>query len=128
MITLNKFGSAILQYENEWDKYCKDNDIETPFQKRQRIFQECLRPSVIKTGNGESLCARVFDYSAEQRERMPSETEMDLYKKMKNLFIGRRIFADLGYDYFEKYANINFPELLTLGEFKPCEPITLIIY
>lgn len=121
-IILTEYGSTVLMYESEWVKYCSDNNIEDPFQKRMKNFQrERLRPSVMPFGETEIPCTLVLDEADEQRERMPTQEEYDLFKKTKNLFIGRKLFAECGYEYFENYALHNFPELLTLDEFKPCE-------
>lgn len=52
---------------------------------------------------------------------MPTEEETKMFLNMKHLFIGRKIYNELGYEDFEKYASMNYPELLKMEEFKPCE-------
>lgn len=120
-IVLTEYDSAVLAYESDWAKYCRDNDIEDPFQKRMEIFRERLRPSVMPFGEAEVPCTLVLDETEEQRERMPTQAEYDLFEKTKSIFISRKLFTECGYEYFENYAMHNFPELLTLDEFKPCK-------
>ena len=45
-IILNEVGAAILAYEEDWNKHCQEVGLESPLQKRMKIFNERLRPSL----------------------------------------------------------------------------------
>lgn len=122
MIAINKNDFIAMSFNSEFESYAKSKGIRNPFQVSMRAFKNRCH----KNEDGSTSIDIEFDENGKIKAdpAEPSQEERDTYIRMRNEYIARRCFEEIGYDMFlgctapgETY-DISY--MRNMEEFVPC--------
>ena len=116
MITINDRQMRIMDLDLQWHKYCKENNIEDPFEISQRLFSKRCRRE------GTDLIVEVeFDENGRimKDPEEPSKLTKQQYREMRDKYLAARAYEQIDYDAFAFKAK-DYPELLRSPDYRPC--------
>jgi hypothetical protein len=119
-MTLNKLGTFVYLFTNEWQEYCKENGIEDPFKKRQKIIGSTFYLSTTDLLGQEFPCVRQRELTSEEAAMLPSDEECEAFRIEAFNFVAERLIKEVSWDEFEAYIKMNKREDL-LDRFFPCD-------
>ena len=119
-MTLNKLGTFVYLFTNEWQEYCKENGIENPFKKRQKIIGSTLYSSTTDFMGQEIPCTRRRELTSEEAAMLPSDEECKAFRIEAVNFVAERLIKEVSWEEFEEYIKMNKREDL-LDRFFPCD-------
>lgn len=115
--TLSAVGTKILMIEDDWSYEARERGLTNPirlridkFRKEERMF------------SGKPIPVYVTDETT-QEEKEHYEQVCKTWYEQKNEYMAKRIFNEIGYDYFVKFAESK-PEIawmLNDEHFKACQ-------
>jgi hypothetical protein len=108
MITINDRQMLIMDLDLQWNKYCKENGIEDPFEISRKLFSKHCRIE------GTDL---IIDMKDDPEE--PSKLTRQQYREMRDKFLAARAYERIDYDAFAFKAK-DYPELLRSPDYRPC--------
>lgn len=117
MITINDRQMRIMDLDLQWNKYCRENEIEDPFEISQRLFSKRCRRE------GTDLIVEVeFDENGRimKDPEEPSKLTKQQYREMRDKFLAARAYEQIDYDAFAFKAK-DYPELLESPAYVPCK-------
>jgi hypothetical protein len=119
-IVISSAGMKAMQFSSDFDKWAKENGIRDPFAVSERIFRK--KRKVLEDGSVE------IDTIPDPEE--PTRKERHNYIKMRDEYVARRCFYEIGYDSFlfhtKDYgyeADYNVSYMRSLDEFVPCRSL-----
>lgn len=116
MITISERGKRIMDLDLQWNKYCRENNIEDPFEISRRLFSKRCRRE------GTDLVVEVeFDENGRIKDdpEEPSKLTKQQYIEMRDKFLAARAYEQIDYEAFAFKAK-DYPELLLLPDYRPC--------
>lgn len=116
MITVSERGKRIMDLDLQWNKYCRENNIEDPFEISRRLFSKRCRRE------GTDLIVEVeFDEEGRIKEdsEEPSKLTKQQYREMRDKFLAARAYEQIDYEAFAFKAK-DYPELLRSPDYRPC--------
>ena len=116
MITVSERGKRIMDLDLQWNKYCRENNIEDPFEISRKLFSKrCKR-------DGTSLIVEVeFDENGRIKDdpEEPSKLTKQQYREMRDKFLAARAYEQIDYEAFAFKAK-DYPELRQDPSYRPC--------
>ena len=119
-IVISSVGMKAMQFSSDFNKWAKENGIRDPFEVSGRLFSKRVKER--KDGSVE------IDTTLDSEE--PSKVERHNFIKMRDEYIARRCFYEIGYDSFlfhtKDYgyeADYNVHYMRNLDEFVPCRSL-----
>ena len=116
MITISERGKRIMDLDLQWNKYCRENNIEDPFEISRRLFSKRCRKE------GTDLIVEVeFDENGRIKDdpEEPSKLTKQQYREMRDKFLAARAYEQIDYEAFAFKAK-DYPELLRSPDYRPC--------
>ena len=89
-IVISSAGMKAMQFSSDFNKWAKENGIRDPFETTRKLFNR--RKKVLEDGSVE------IDTTPDPEE--PSRVERHNFIKMRDEYIARRCFYEIGYDSF----------------------------
>ena len=119
-MVLNKLGSAILIFTEEWKDYCQENGITDPYKLEMDIRRKVFYEDTCEIHGATIPCTRVRELSAAEWSMMPTDEHKERFRAQEQEYIAGRICKEIDYETFEEYCRLNNREDLLL-KFRPCE-------
>ena len=116
MITISERGKRIMDLDLQWNKYCRENNIEDPFEISRKLFSKRCRKE------GTDLIVEVeFDENGRIKNdpEEPSKLTKQQYREMRDKFLAARAYEQIDYEAFAFKAK-DYPELLRSPDYRPC--------
>ena len=116
MIIINDRQMRIMDLDLQWNKYCRENNIEDPFEISRKLFSKRCRRE------GTDLIVEVeFDENGRIKDdpEEPSKLTRKQYREMRDKFLAARAYEQIDYEAFAFKAK-DYPELLRSPDYRPC--------
>lgn len=122
MITVSENGFKAMNFSSEFESYAKSKGIRNPFKVSMRAFQNRCH----KNEDGSISMDIEFDENGKIKAdpAEPSREERDAYIRMRDEYVARRCFEEIGYEMFlahtkpSKTYDISY--MRDMEEFVPC--------
>ena len=120
MIVINADGAKVMAISSDFYKYAKEKGVRDPFEISRKLFTKRCR----KDDNGSMIVDIEWDEKTGKIKEDPAEptrAEKDAWIKMRDEYIARRCFYEVGYEVF--LAQTESKDVLymrDLDEFVPC--------
>ena len=117
MITISERGKRIMDLDLQWNKYCRENNIEDPFEISRKLFSKRCRRE------GTDLIVEVeFDENGRIKDdpEEPTRQSKSEYIKMRDTFLAKKCFEEIDYDAFLFKAE-KLRELVESPDYVPCK-------
>ena len=122
MITVSENGFKAMNFSSEFESYAKSKGIRNPFKVSMRAFQNRCH----KNEDGSISMDIEFDENGKIKTdpAEPSREERDAYIRMRDEYVARRCFEEIGYEMFlgqtkpGKTYDISY--MRDMEEFVPC--------
>ena len=123
MFIISENEAKAMKFSSDFEKYAREKGIRNPFTVQQNLFAERM-----KRNEDGSVSVHVdFDEKGRIMEdpRNPSRAEKDAWIKMRDEYVARRCFEEIGYESFylktspERYYDISY--MRDNLEFVPCK-------
>ena len=119
-IVISSAGMKAIQFSSDFNKWAKENGIRDPFEVSGRLLRK--RAKKRKDGSVE------FDTTPDPEE--PSSDERHSFMRMRDEYVARRCFYEIGYDSFlfhtKNYGyetDYSVSYMRSLDEFVPCRSL-----
>ena len=122
-IVVNETGWKAMGFSSDFKKYAREKGIRDPFEVSQRLFAKR-----VKRNEDGSATVRI-----EQDENgkilpdpdEPTRAEKDAYIMMRDEYVARRVFAEIGYEAFLDYTvpGRTYDISFLRDELFPCESL-----
>ena len=125
-MVLSKTGSQIFIAYNEWQKYCKENNIEDPWHLERKIEKEYIHYKK-ENINGMEVDAIYYDDPTEEQKQRLNECHKyrDKYIKDRDIWVGKYILKNFGYNTLSIFAQTQGQEETAFHnwftQIEPCE-------
>lgn len=122
MITVSENGFKAMNFSSEFESYAKSKGIRNPFKVSMRAFGNRCH----KNEDGSISMDIEFDENGKIKAdpAEPSREERDTYIRMRDEYVARRCFEEIGYEMFlahtkpSKTYDISY--MRDMEEFVPC--------
>lgn len=122
MITVSENGFRAMNFSSEFESYAKSKGIRNPFKVSMQAFQNRCH----KNEDGSISMDIEFDENGKIKAdpAEPSREERDAYIRMRDEYVARRCFEEIGYEMFlahtkpSKTYDISY--MRDMEEFVPC--------
>ena len=122
MITVSENGFKAMNFSSEFESYAKSKGIRNPFKVSMRAFENRCH----KNEDGSISMDIEFDENGKIKAdpAEPSREERDAYIRMRDEYVARRCFEEIGYEMFlahtqpSKTYDISY--MRNMEEFVPC--------
>lgn len=122
MITVSENGFRAMNFSSEFESYAKSKGIRNPFKVSMRAFENRCH----KNEDGSISMDIEFDENGKIKAdpAEPSREERDAYIRMRDEYVARRCFEEIGYEMFlahtrpSKTYDISY--MRDMEEFVPC--------
>ena len=122
MITVSENGFRAMNFSSEFESYAKSKDIRNPFKVSMRAFENrCHRNE-----DGSISMNIEFDENGKVKAdpAEPSRKERDAYIRMRDEYVARRCFEEIGYEMFLAHTKpgktYDISYMRNMEEFVPC--------
>ena len=122
MITVSENGFKAMNFSSEFESYAKSKGIRNPFKVSMRAFENrCHRNE-----DGSISMDIEFDENGKIKAdpAEPSREERDAYIRMRDEYVARRCFEEIGYEMFLTHTQpgktYDISYLRNMEEFVPC--------
>lgn len=122
MITVNENGFRVMNFSSEFESYAKSKGIRNPFKVSMRAFENrCHRNE-----DGSISMDIEFDENGKIKAdpAEPSREERDAYIRMRDEYVARRCFEEIGYEMFLAHTQpgktYDISYMRNMEEFVPC--------
>lgn len=124
MITINEDGLKAMNFSVDFAKYAREHGIRDPFEVSRKLFSKRTRMnpdgSISMDIEWDEKTGKVKDYPDE-----PTRVEKDTYIIMRDKYIARRCFEEIGYEMFLAHTNpdktYDISNMRIQDEFVPCK-------
>lgn len=124
MITVNEDGLKAMNFSVDFAKYAREHGIRDPFEVSRKLFSKRTRMnpdgSISMDVEWDEKTGKVKDYPDE-----PTRAEKDTYIIMRDKYIARRCFEEIGYEMFLAHTNpdktYDISNMRIQDEFVPCK-------
>ena len=126
MITVSENGFRAMNFSSEFESYAKSKGIRNPFKVSMRAFENRCH----KNEDGSISMDIEFDENGKIKAdpAEPSREERDAYIRMRDEYVARRCFEEIGYDMFLAHTkpkdyecNYDISYMREQNEFIPCK-------
>lgn len=126
MITVSENGFKAMNFSSEFESYAKSKGIRNPFKVSMRAFENRCH----KNEDGSISMDIEFDENGKIKAdpAEPSREERDAYIRMRDEYVARRCFEEIGYDMFLAHTkpkdyecNYDISYMREQNEFIPCK-------
>ena len=122
MITVSENGFNVMNFSSEFESYAKSKGIRNPFKVSMRSFENRCH----KNEDGSISMDIEFDENGKIKAD-PAETsreERDAYIRMRDEYVARRCFEEIGYEMFLAHnkpgKTYDISYMRDMEEFVPC--------
>ena len=122
MITVSENGFRAMNFSSEFESYAKSKGIRNPFKVSMRSFQNRCH----KNEDGSISMDIEFDENGKIKAdpAEPSREERDAYIRMRDEYVARRCFEEIGYEMFLAHTKpgktYDISYMRNMEEFVPC--------
>ena len=122
MITVSENGFKAMNFSSEFESYAKSKGIRNPFKVSMRAFQNRCH----KNEDGSISMDIEFDENGKIKAdpAEPSREERDAYIRMRDEYVARRCFEEIGYEMFLTHTKpgktYDISYMRDMEEFVPC--------
>ena len=122
MITVSENGFRAMNFSSEFESYAKSKGIRNPFKVSMRAFQNRCH----KNEDGSISMDIEFDENGKIKAdpAEPSREERDAYIRMRDEYVARRCFEEIGYEMFLAHTQPGktyaISYMRNMEEFVPC--------
>ena len=122
MITVSENGFRVMNFSSEFESYAKSKGIRNPFKVSMRAFENRCH----KKEDGSISMDIEFDENGKIKAdpAEPSREERDAYIRMRDEYVARRCFEEIGYEMFLAHTKpgktYDISYMRDMEEFVPC--------
>ena len=122
MITVSENGFKVMNFSSEFESYAKSKGIRNPFKVSMRAFENRCH----KNEDGSISMDIEFDENGKIKAdpAEPSREERDAYIRMRDEYVARRCFEEIGYEMFLAHTKpgktYDISYMRDMEEFVPC--------
>lgn len=122
MITVSENGFRAMTFSSEFESYAKSKGIRNPFKASMRAFENRCH----KNEDGSISMDIEFDENGKIKAdpAEPSREERDAYIRMRDEYVARRCFEEIGYEMFLAHTQpgktYDISYMRDMEEFVPC--------
>ena len=125
MFVVSENEAKAMKFSSDFNKYAHEQGIRNPFTVQQNLFAERMK----RLEDGSVSVHVDFDEKGRIMEdpRNPSRAEKDAWIKMRDEYVARRCFYEIGYDSFlfhtkphDYECDYDVSYMRELDEFVPC--------
>lgn len=122
MITVSENGFKAMNFSSEFESYAKSKGIRNPFKVSMRAFENRCH----KNEDGSISMDIEFDENGKIKAdpAEPSREERDAYIRMRDEYVARRCFEEIGYEMFLAHTKsgetYDISYMRNMEEFVPC--------
>ena len=122
MITVSENGFKAMNFSSEFESYAKSKGIRNPFKVNMRAFENRCH----KNEDGSISMDIEFDENGKIKAdpAEPSREERDAYIRMRDEYVARRCFEEIGYEMFLAHTKpggtYDISYMRDMEEFVPC--------
>lgn len=122
MITVSENGFKAMNFSSEFESYAKSKGIRNPFKVSMWAFQNRCH----KNEDGSISMDIEFDENGKIKAdpAEPSREERDAYIRMRDEYVARRCFEEIGYEMFLAHTQpgktYDISYMRDMEEFVPC--------
>ena len=122
MITVSENGFKVMNFSSEFESYAKSKGIRNPFKVSMRAFENRCH----KNEDGSISMDIEFDENGKIKAdpAEPSREERDAYIRMRDEYVARRCFEEIGYEMFLVHTQpgktYDISYMRDMEEFVPC--------
>ena len=122
MITVSENGFRVMNFSSEFESYAKSKGIRNPFKVSMQAFQNKCH----KNEDGSISMDIEFDENGKIKAdpAEPSREERDAYIRMRDEYVARRCFEEIGYEMFLAHTKpgktYDISYMRNMEEFVPC--------
>ena len=122
MITVSENGFRIMNFSSEFESYAKSKGIRNPFKVSMQAFENRCH----KNEDGSISMDIEFDENGKIKANPaePSREERDAYIRMRDEYVARRCFEEIGYEMFLAHTKpgktYDISYMRDMEEFVPC--------
>ena len=115
-----------IEFETDFNKWAKEQGIRNPFAVHQALFNKRVKETIRNFNGKEIPCTVIEDQTEEDKLLEPTKEEKENWRRMRDEYVARRCFYEIGWDSFEwhvRNATVDLSWMLESAEFVPCESI-----
>ena len=122
MIMVSENDFKAMNFSSEFESYAKSKGIRNPFKVSMRVFRNRCH----KNEDGSISMDIEFDENGKIKAdpAKPSQEERDAYIRMRDEYVARRCFEEIGYEMFLAYTKpgktYDISYMRDMEEFVPC--------
>ena len=122
MITVSENGFRVMNFSSEFESYAKSKGIRNPFKVSMQAFENRCH----KNEDGSISMDIEFDENGKIKAdpAEPSREERDAYIRMRDEYVARRCFEEIGYEMFLAHTKpgktYDISYMRDMEEFVPC--------
>ena len=122
MITVSENGFRVMNFSSEFESYAKSKGIRNPFKVSMQAFENRCH----KNEDGSISMDIEFDENGKIKAdpAEPSREERDAYIRMRDEYVARRCFEEIGYEMFLAHTQpgktYDISYMRDMEEFVPC--------
>ena len=122
MITVSENGFRVMNFSSEFESYAKSKGIRNPFKVSMLAFENRCH----KNEDGSISMDIEFDENGKIKAdpAEPSREERDAYIRMRDEYVARRCFEEIGYEMFLAHTQpgktYDISYMRNMEEFVPC--------
>ena len=122
MITVSENGFRVMNFSSEFESYAKSKGIRNPFKVSMQAFENRCH----KNEDGSTSMDIEFDENGKIKAdpAEPSREERDAYIRMRDEYVARRCFEEIGYEMFLAHTQpgktYDISYMRNMEEFVPC--------
>ena len=122
MITVSENGFKVMNFSSEFESYAKSKGIRNPF----KVSMRALENRCHKNEDGSISMDIEFDENGKIKAdpAEPSREERDAYIRMRDEYVARRCFEEIGYEMFLAHTQpgktYDISYMRDMEEFVPC--------
>ena len=122
MITVSENGFKAMNFSSEFESYAKSKGIRNPF----KISMQAVQNRCHKNEDGSISMDIEFDENGKIKAdpAEPSREERDAYIRMRDEYVARRCFEEIGYEMFLAHTQpgktYDISYMRNMEEFVPC--------
>ena len=122
MITVSENGFKAMNFSSEFESYAKNKGIRNPFKVSMQAFENRCH----KNEDGSISMDIEFDENGKIKAdpAEPSREERDAYIRMRDEYVARRCFEEIGYEMFLAHTQpgktYDISYMRDMEEFVPC--------
>ena len=122
MITVSENGFKAMNFSSEFESYAKSKGIRNPFTVSMQAFENRCH----KNEDGSISMDIEFDENGKIKAdpAEPSREERDAYIRMRDEYVARRCFEEIGYEMFLAHTQpgktYDISYMRNMEEFVPC--------